>query len=196
MKKMAAIWLVLALALSMVGTAAMADNGVLNVYNWGEYIDKQVITNFEKEYGVRVNYSLFSSNEEMYTKLMSGASYDVLVPSDYMIERLLKENMLQPIDKNVVNNLDNLCEGVRNLSYDPDNTYSVPYLWQTVGIVYDTTKIGPGSALSVRCVTLSGTPSWWPSRRWDSPATRRTRRRFRRPTSGCGKWTRRCIPPT
>ena len=143
MKKMAAIWLVLALALSMVGTAAMADNGVLNVYNWGEYIDKQVITNFEKEYGVRVNYSLFSSNEEMYTKLMSGASYDVLVPSDYMIERLLKENMLQPIDKNVVNNLDNLCEGVRNLSYDPDNTYSVPYLWQTVGIVYDTTKIDP-----------------------------------------------------
>ena len=122
MKKMAAIWLVLALALSMVGTAAMADNGVLNVYNWGEYIDKQVITNFEKEYGVRVNYSLFSSNEEMYTKLISGASYDVLVPSDYMIERLLKENMLQPIDKNVVNNLDNLCEGVRNLSYDADNT--------------------------------------------------------------------------
>ena len=142
MKKLVAAMLILALAMASCGTFAMAD-GVLNVYNWGEYIDKQVITNFEKEYGVRVNYSLFSSNEEMYTKLMSGASYDVLVPSDYMIERLLKEDMLQPIDKNVVDNLDNLCEGVKNLSYDPDNTYSVPYLWQTVGIVYDTTKIDP-----------------------------------------------------
>ena len=143
MKKLIAVWLILTLALAACGTFAAADNGVLNVYNWGEYIDKQVITDFEKAYGVRVNYSLFSSNEEMYTKLMSGASYDVLVPSDYMIERLIRENMLQPIDKDVVDNLDNLCEGVRNLSYDPDNTYSVPYLWQTVGIVYDTTKIDP-----------------------------------------------------
>ena len=142
MKKLMAAFLILALLLTACASFAAAD-GVLNVYNWGEYIDKQVITNFEKEFGVRVNYSLFSSNEEMYTKLLSGASYDVLVPSDYMIERLLKEDMLQPLDKNVVDNLDNLCEGVQNLSYDPDNTYSVPYLWQTVGIVYDTTKIAP-----------------------------------------------------
>ncbi len=116
-------------------------SNVLNVYNWGEYIDKQVITDFENKYNVRVNYSLFSSNEEMYTKLMSGASYDILIPSDYMIERLIREDMLQPIDHAVVDNLDNLAEGVRNQSYDPDNTWSVPYLWQTVGIVYDTTKI-------------------------------------------------------
>ncbi len=116
---------------------------VLNVYNWGEYIDKQVLTNFEREYKVRVNYSLFSSNEEMYTKLLSGASYDVLIPSDYMIERLIRENKLQPIDKTVVDNLDNLYEGVRDLDFDPDNTYMVPYLWQTVGIVYDTTRIDP-----------------------------------------------------
>ena len=142
MKKMMAAVLTLVMLLTACASFAAAD-GVLNVYNWGEYIDKQVITNFEKEFGVRVNYSLFSSNEEMYTKLLSGASYDVLVPSDYMIERLLKEDMLQPIDKNVVDNLGNLCEGVQNLSYDPDNTYSVPYLWQTVGIVYDTTKIDP-----------------------------------------------------
>jgi len=116
---------------------------VLNVYNWGEYIDKEVLSGFEKEYGVKVNYSLFSSNEEMYTKLLSGASYDVLVPSDYMIERLLKEKQLQPLDRGVVNNLDSLVDGVKNLSYDPDNTWSVPYLWQTVGIVYDKTKIDP-----------------------------------------------------
>ncbi len=130
----------LALCLLPLPLTAGAE-GVLNVYNWGEYIDKQVITDFEKEYNVRVNYSVFDSNETMYTKLMSGASYDVIVPSDYMIERLIREKKLQPIDKSVVTNLDNLCEGVRNMQYDPDNTYSVPYLWQTVGIVYDTTKI-------------------------------------------------------
>ena len=135
--------LLLIACLLILPLTALADNDVLNVYNWGEYIDKQVITNFEKEFGVRVNYSLFSSNEEMYTKLLSGASYDVLVPSDYMIERLLKENMLQPLDRNVVTGLDGLTDGVMNLSYDPDNTWSVPYLWQTVGIVYDTTKIDP-----------------------------------------------------
>ena len=141
MKKLISVLLLLCLV--SLPLISLGDANVLNVYNWGEYIDKAVITNFEKEYGVRVNYSLFSSNEEMYTKLLSGASYDVLVPSDYMIERLLKENMLQPLDKNIVNNLDGLYEGVTNLSYDPDNTYSVPYLWQSVGIVYDTTKIDP-----------------------------------------------------
>ena len=134
--------LFIALSLFTLPALSLADE-ILNVYNWGEYIDKQVITNFEKEYGVRVNYSLFSSNEEMYTKLLSGASYDVLVPSDYMIERLIKEDKLQPLDRSVVDNLDNLAAGVQNLDYDPDNTYSVPYLWQTVGIVYDKTRIDP-----------------------------------------------------
>ena len=151
MKKwMGMVLAVVFLALSVSAGAGEAydpvkefGSDVLNVYNWGEYIDRQGITNFEKEYKVRVNYSLFSSNEEMYTKLMSGASYDVLVPSDYMIERLIRENMLQPIDHDVVDNLDNLVEGVRNLDFDPDNTYMVPYLWQSVGIVYDTTRIDP-----------------------------------------------------
>ncbi|MBQ8161032.1 MAG: ABC transporter substrate-binding protein [Clostridia bacterium] len=140
LKKLAALFI--ALSLFTLPALSLADE-ILNVYNWGEYIDKQVITNFEKEYGVRVNYSLFSSNEEMYTKLLSGASYDVLVPSDYMIERLIKEDKLQPLDRSVVDNLDNLASGVQNLDYDPDNTYSVPYLWQTVGIVYDKTRIDP-----------------------------------------------------
>lgn len=116
---------------------------VLNIYNWGEYMSDEVIKNFEKEYKVKINLSLYSSNEEMYTKLMSGASYDILIPSDYMIERLIRENMLQPIDHSVVDNLDLLTEEVRNLEFDPDNTYMVPYLWQDVGIVYDKTKIDP-----------------------------------------------------
>jgi len=122
---------------------ATSEGKVLNVYNWGEYIDKDVLTSFEKQYGATVNYSLFSSNEEMYTKLLSGASYDVIVPSDYMIERLLNEKKLQPLNKDIIGSLDGLADGVRNLSYDPDNTYSVPYLWQTVGIVYDKTRIDP-----------------------------------------------------
>ena len=113
----------------------------LNVYNWGEYIDMNVIYNFEKEYGVKVNYDRYSSNEEMYTKLATGASYDILIPSDYMIERLIREKQLQQIDKSVVTNLNLLYEGVTKLDFDPDNTWSVPYLWQNVGIVYDTTKI-------------------------------------------------------
>ena len=116
-------------------------NGVLNVYNWGEYIAQEVLDNFEKEYGVTVNYSLYASNEEMYTKLLSGASYDILVPSDYMVERLIKEKMVQPIDKSLIPNLDCLTEGAKNLDCDPDNTYMVPYLWQSVGILYDVTKI-------------------------------------------------------
>ena len=142
MKKVWAMLLVISLL--AVPMMALAADDVLNVYNWGEYIDKQVITNFEKEYKVRVNYDVYDSNETMYTKLMSGASYDVIIPSDYMIERLIREKKLQPLDHSIVDNLDNLAEGVRGYQqYDPDNTYSVPYLWQTVGIVYDTTKIDP-----------------------------------------------------
>ena len=91
------VWaMVLAVSLLAVPMMALAADDVLNVYNWGEYIDKQVITNFEKEYKVRVNYDVYDSNETMYTKLMSGASYDVIIPSDYMIERLIREKKLSP----------------------------------------------------------------------------------------------------
>ena len=141
-----AVMLCLPLSLCLTAQAEGTDafrGQVLNVYNWGEYIDKQVITDFEKAYGVKVNYSLFSSNEEMYTKLLSGASYDVIIPSDYMIERLLNEKKLQQLDRAVIGGLDGLADSVKNLSYDPDNTWSIPYLWQNVGIVYDKTKIDP-----------------------------------------------------
>lgn len=114
---------------------------VLNVYNWGEYIGENVISEFESRYGVRVNYSLFASNEEMYTKLLGGTKYDVIIPSDYMIEKLLDENMLQKLDKSMITNIGNLYEGVLNKAYDTDNSYSVPYFWGNVGIVYDKTLI-------------------------------------------------------
>lgn len=148
MKKLIAALLLL--CLSVLPLAGLADfdpvsefgSDTLNVYNWGEYIDMNVIYDFEREYNCHVNYSYYTSNEDMYIKQKAN-SYDILVPSDYMIERLIAEDRLQPLDKNVVTNLDQLCEGVRGLSFDPDNTYSAPYLWQSVGIVYDRTKVDP-----------------------------------------------------
>ena len=121
---------------------ALAD-GTLNVFNYGEYIDEQVIRNFEKDFGVRDNYSLNSTPEEMYTKLQTGASFDVIVTSDYMIDRLIKEERILPLDKNIVTNLDQITDNMKGLYFDPDNTYSAPYLWQNVVLCYDTTKIDP-----------------------------------------------------
>ena len=151
MKKLFKIVMVLLLIGSMFGctksgegegdTAKVDGCKTLNVYNASEYIGEDVLKNFEEEFGVKVNYSLFDSNEAMYIKLQSGAKYDVIIPSDYMIERLISEDMLQPIDKSIVTNLSNLYEGTLNKEYDPDNTYSVPYFWGNVGIVYDSTVV-------------------------------------------------------
>jgi len=114
---------------------------VLNLYITGEYISDDVLSNFEYQYGVRVNVSLFASNEEMYTKLLGGTVYDVIIPSDYMIERLIAEGMLQKIDKTKITNMQYLDENVLNKPFDMNNDYSVPYFWGNVGIVYDSTKV-------------------------------------------------------
>ncbi len=140
LKKLITVLLLACLALLPV--CSFAD-GTLNVFNYGEYIDEQVLYNFEKEFGVKVNYSLNSNPEEMYTKLQTGVSFDVVVTSDYMIDRLIKEERILPLDKSVVTNLDQLDESMKGLYFDPDNTYSAPYLWQNVVLCYDTTKINP-----------------------------------------------------
>ena len=116
---------------------------VLNVFNWGEYIGEDVIANFEEEYRVKVNYSLFESNEIMYTKLLSGNTYDVIVPSDYMIERLMEEELIQPLDYSYMTNLDDLNPEVLALrdEYDKDSKYSVPYFWGSVGLVYNKNNV-------------------------------------------------------
>ena len=118
---------------------------VINVYNAGEYIGDGVLATFEKMYNAKVNYDLFESNEIMYTKLLGGSSYDVLVPSDYMIERLLQEDMLQPLDKEALTNLDQLNPDVVAMqkTYDPELKYSVPYFWGSVGLVYNKTNVDP-----------------------------------------------------
>ncbi len=117
-----------------------SGNNVLNLYNWGDYIDPALITKFEHETGYHVSYQTFDSNESMYTKLMSGEKYDVIVPSDYMVQRLIEENQLQKLDKSVVS-LDNVLPNVLNQSFDPNNEYSAPYFWGNVGLIYDTTQV-------------------------------------------------------
>ncbi len=117
------------------------EGQTLRVYNWGEYTGENLISNFEEYTGCKVVMENFDSNEQMYIKVANGEAYDILVPSDYMIERLISEGLLQKLDKDLLTGLDNLCEDVLGLPYDPDNDYSVPYFWGTVGIVYDTTKV-------------------------------------------------------
>ena len=99
------------------------------------------IETFEAEHDCKVVYETFDSNESMYTKLKSGAKYDLLIPSDYMIERLIREDMLQPLEWDMIDNTEDLNPKIMNLSYDPGNKYSVPYFCGSVGILYDTTKV-------------------------------------------------------
>lgn len=113
----------------------------LSIFLPGEYRSDDLIPDFEKKFGVTVTIEEFDSNEAMYTKLAAGDKYDLLIPSDYMIERLMKEDRLQKLDKSMIPNLNLLCEQVQNMPYDADNSYSVPYFWGNVGIVYDTRKV-------------------------------------------------------
>lgn len=114
----------------------------INVYNWGDYIDKDVVKDFEKEYGIKVNYDMFETNEDMYIKVKQGGSnYDVLFPSDYMIERMIREGLLLKLDKSNIANLDKIDKRFMDLDFDPNNDYSVPYMWGTVGILYNKTMV-------------------------------------------------------
>ena len=118
----------------------------LNVYNWGQYIadgsdgSLDIIAEFEHRYpNIHVNYSTYDSNEVMYTKLASGGiTVDVIIPSDYMVARLIEEEMLLPLNFDNIPNYQYIDENFRNMDYDPENKYSVPYTWGTVGIIYNT----------------------------------------------------------
>ena len=117
---------------------------VLRVFNSGEYVDPQLIDRFEKENNCDVVYETFDSNETMYTKIQSGAEYDVIIPSDYMVERLISEDYLQKIDWNLITNKDKIIPSLLENSFDKGSQYGVPYYWGTVGIVYDKTKVDEG----------------------------------------------------
>jgi len=122
---------------------AKYGSDTLKLYITGEYMSEDLIPNFEEEFGVDVIVEYFDSNEMMYTKMQAGDSYDVVIPSDYMIQRMMAEDSLQELDLSLIPNLDNLTPEVRNLPYDPDNTYSVPYFWGSVGIIYNHNNVDP-----------------------------------------------------
>ena len=113
----------------------------LYVYNWGEYTGENLIKDFEAQTGATVVMENFDSNEQMYIKVANGESYDILVPSDYMIQRMIQEEYLQKLNPSKITCMDDLADAVKGLPYDPNNEYSVPYFWGTVGIVYDKTKV-------------------------------------------------------
>ena len=117
------------------------EGQTLHLYNWGEYTGERIIGEFEKETGAKVIVENFDSNEQMYIKVANGEPYDLLVPSDYMIQRLIEEELLQKLDHSKLDCLDKLADSVKGLPYDPKNEYSVPYFWGTVGIVYDKNKV-------------------------------------------------------
>ena len=167
MKKIAALTLAMTMALGLfLSGCAMEDNGgdtagsgstgsagnnssgtntgkrVVNVCSWGEYIDTSLIDEFEEKTGIEVNYQTAESNEALYSTLaLGGANYDVIVPSDYMISQLIEEGMLQELDYRKIPNFEKIDPRFRNLSYDPENLYTVPYTWGTLGIIYNTTMV-------------------------------------------------------
>lgn len=125
------------------------DNLSINVYNWGEYISDgseegtlDVNAEFTKLTGIKVNYSTFATNEELYAKLKGGgSSYDIIIPSDYMISRMIKEDMLEPLDMSAIPNFKYIMDKFTDPEYDRGSKYSVPYTWGTIGIIYDNTVI-------------------------------------------------------
>ena len=159
MKRVLSIVLVLLLAAALVActkTVEVDENtyadgdqyeyigGELNVLNWGEYIDEELIALFEQETGVKINYIEMISNEDMLTKMRSADSdIDLCFPSDYIIEQMIREDMLQPLDMSKIPNAKNIDPKMMAItdSFDPGNKYSQPYMWGTVGILYNTTMV-------------------------------------------------------
>ena len=141
-KLLSALSIVIVLTVSLFSGCSKASDPntkVLNLYNWGDYIDPSLIDKFEKETGIKVNYSTYDTNEIMYAKIKDGSSnYDLVIPSDYMIEKMIKENLVEKLDFNNIPNYKYIGKDFRNLSYDPKDQYSVPYMWGTIGIVYNT----------------------------------------------------------
>ena len=123
---------------------ASAQERVVNIYNWSDYIDPDVLTRFSKETGIKVQYDTFDSNDTLETKLLAGKSgYDVVVPSAYFLERQIKAGVFQKLDKSKLRNLGNVWPDIakRLAVYDPGNQYAVNYMWGTTGIGYNAAKV-------------------------------------------------------
>ena len=143
MKK--SLWMLMAMGLLLCGMltgCGGSDQPMVYVYNWGDYIDEDVIDMFEEETGIKVRYEMYDTNEDMYVKVKAGGNaYDVLIPSDYMIEKMIKEDMLLELNYDNIPNAAQTDSKFLNIPYDADNQYSIPYMWCTLGIVYDATVV-------------------------------------------------------
>lgn len=147
------ISLLLAVLLTCGAAALFAScekeyEGEINVYNWGEYISngddgsRNVIQEFEDEFNIKVNYMEYETNEDLYNLLKtSNSNYDVVIPSDYMIEKLIKEDLIQKLDYSKISNYKKVMKRFKNMSFDPKNEYTVPYSWNVTGLVYNKTMV-------------------------------------------------------
>src|SRR5690554_3510442 len=151
MKKLMTVFITIALVSAMMLVAinrlnaaqGYSGSDTLTVFNWGEYIDPDLLSQFEEETGLTVIYETFDSNEAMLTKIQQGGTtYDIAVPSEYMIEKMIEEDLLIPLDHSKLPNLVNIDERFMELPFDPENKYSVPYFWGTVGIVFNREMLG------------------------------------------------------
>ncbi len=126
----------------LVSVTVFAQENVVNVYNWSNYMPSEVLKEFTRETGIKVNYATYDSNETMYAKLKANprSGYDIVVPSTYFVDRMRKQGMLHTLDKTKLTGFKNLNPALLNKSYDPDNRYSIPYFWSTTGIVVNTQK--------------------------------------------------------
>ena len=136
------------MCITMLFVAVLALTGcnrsanVINVFNWGDYLDESILAEFTAHTGIAVNYTTFASNEEMYTRIIAGGvGFDLLFPSDYMIERMIREERLLPINFDNIPNFRYIDEKFLDLPFDPGNRYSVPYKWGTLGILYNTVMV-------------------------------------------------------
>ncbi|WDF81934.1 ABC transporter substrate-binding protein [Lacticaseibacillus pabuli] len=127
-------------------TQGAGGSRVLNLANWGDYIDPKLVKKFEKQSGYHVNLETFDSNEAMYTKIKQGGThYDLTVPSEYMVEKMAHDKLLVPLDKSRLRGMNNYGSYFMNQSFDPGNKYSIPYFWGTLGIIYNDKFIKPGT---------------------------------------------------
>lgn len=138
----AAVFLVafglMALTSYLNSSQGYSGSDTLTIYNWGDYIDPDLVAEFEEETGLKIIYQTFDSNEAMMTKIsQGGATFDIAIPSEYAISKMKEENLLLPIDHAQIPNLGNIDERFMDLSFDPGNAYSIPYFWGTVGIVFN-----------------------------------------------------------
>jgi spermidine/putrescine-binding protein len=143
--RFAAVFAMLSLLLSACGAGsapAKPTSTVVNLYGWSDYVPQQLLDDFTAKTGIKVNYDTYSSNEEMLAKLQAGASgYDLVIPSDYTVEIMIKQDMLREIDLSQIPNFANLDKKFTNREYDPGNKHSIPYQWGTTALVYDKTKV-------------------------------------------------------